>query len=318
MLASCEYLPQELFECYTESCEIYPVDDDEVPLDIKERDFNQHQFELDGWARWDMPSEDYYDTAQFPEDYTGYDGAEIWKFIHDRIGFHEDPMLVKDEYDADCWKADFNKAVSGLHAMVSAQVVRGMIEKLQDLGDLDPESYQWTDPLVEYERRLGAGGETPEAVENMYFTMMLLLSGVKAARERLLQDCDSGSMMGDDAEAIETVRAILTHPLLDDPNIDAASRRLKDHALQDTNNLWEARMRTRDLMRIMNCVQCNKCRFHGKISTLGLSTALQLTLGNQGTGCDVAKIKRVELAALVTTMGKFASGIELCYEMQTL
>ena len=31
MLASCEYLPQELFECYTESCEIYPVDDDEVP-----------------------------------------------------------------------------------------------------------------------------------------------------------------------------------------------------------------------------------------------------------------------------------------------
>lgn len=30
ILASCEYIPQELFECYTESCEIYPVDDDEV------------------------------------------------------------------------------------------------------------------------------------------------------------------------------------------------------------------------------------------------------------------------------------------------
>jgi len=30
ILASCEYLPQELFECYTESCEIYPVDEDEV------------------------------------------------------------------------------------------------------------------------------------------------------------------------------------------------------------------------------------------------------------------------------------------------
>ena len=322
MLASCEYIPQELFECYTESCEIYPVDDDEVPSDIKECDFNQHEFELDGWARWDMPTEDYYDTAQFPEDYTGYDGSDVWKFIHERIGFHEDPMLVKDEYDADCWKADFNKAVSGLHAMVSAQVVRGMIEKLQesDGEELDPESYQWTDPMVEYERRLGAGGETPEAEENMYFTMMLLLSGVRAARERLLQEfCNSGSMeMMGDAEACDTLRSILSHPLLDDPNIDAASRRLKDHALQDTNNLWEARMRTRDLMRIMNCVQCNKCRFHGKISTLGLSTALQLTLGNQGTGGDVAKIKRVELAALVTTMGKFASGIELCYEMQGL
>ncbi len=30
ILASCEYMPQELFECYAETCEVYPVDDDEV------------------------------------------------------------------------------------------------------------------------------------------------------------------------------------------------------------------------------------------------------------------------------------------------
>lgn len=30
MLGSCEYMPQELFECYSETCEIYPVDQDEV------------------------------------------------------------------------------------------------------------------------------------------------------------------------------------------------------------------------------------------------------------------------------------------------
>jgi hypothetical protein len=30
ILASCEYMPQELFECYTESCEIYPEDESEV------------------------------------------------------------------------------------------------------------------------------------------------------------------------------------------------------------------------------------------------------------------------------------------------
>ncbi len=30
MLASCEYMPQELFECYSETCEIYPVDEEEV------------------------------------------------------------------------------------------------------------------------------------------------------------------------------------------------------------------------------------------------------------------------------------------------
>jgi hypothetical protein len=30
ILASCEYMPQELFECYTETCEIYPEDEDVV------------------------------------------------------------------------------------------------------------------------------------------------------------------------------------------------------------------------------------------------------------------------------------------------
>ena len=30
ILASCEYMPQELFECYTETCEIYPEDEDAV------------------------------------------------------------------------------------------------------------------------------------------------------------------------------------------------------------------------------------------------------------------------------------------------
>lgn len=62
-MASCEYIPQELFECYTESCEVrsssaiksleslieqdlnrnkvYPVDDEDVPEDIKTADFDE-------------------------------------------------------------------------------------------------------------------------------------------------------------------------------------------------------------------------------------------------------------------------------------
>lgn len=30
MLGSCEYMPQELFECYSQMCEVYPVEDDAV------------------------------------------------------------------------------------------------------------------------------------------------------------------------------------------------------------------------------------------------------------------------------------------------
>jgi hypothetical protein len=32
ILASCEYMPQELYECYTQTCEIYPEDGDQVRI----------------------------------------------------------------------------------------------------------------------------------------------------------------------------------------------------------------------------------------------------------------------------------------------
>jgi len=307
ILASCEYMPQELFECYSESCEIYPVEEEEVPDVVKKADAEEHDFELDGWARWDMPTDDYYDTMEFPEDFTGYDGSEVWQFIHNRICFSE----VKE--DDEEWKADFNKAVSGLHSMISAQVIRGLDKKVEDGEDVS--QHPWTDPAVEFARRLGLNGETPHALENLYFTYMLLLTAVAKSRDRFLRDCDSGKI---DQEAASSLRPILEYPLLNEPTIQIASKKLHDHAVKDecaVSALWEARMRTRELMRIMNCVQCNKCRFHGKVSVLGLSTALQILLGRSGEGGDPTRVHRVELAALMTCVGKFAESVHYCSKM---
>lgn len=305
MLASCEYLPQELKECYSETCEIYPVDEDQVPANIKEVDAEEHDFEIDGWGRWDMPTDDYYDTMDFPEDYTGYDGAEVWTFIHDRICFDG------YEYDDDHWKADFNKAVSGVHSMISAQIIRGIQDRVESGQGFSSEE-KWTDPAKEFERRLGPQGDTPLAMENLYFCYMLCLSAANKVRERLLQDCDSGRI-----EAAQDLRPILDFPLLENSSVEAASRKLHDHAVQDSasaSQLWEARMRTRELLRIMNCVQCNKCRFHGKIAMMGFSTALQILVGKTGEGGDAKRVHRVELAALMTTLYKFSRALETCQQ----
>mmetsp|Transcript_1079 Transcript_1079/g.1699 ORF Transcript_1079/g.1699 Transcript_1079/m.1699 type:complete len:391 (-) Transcript_1079:818-1990(-) len=304
MLGSCEYMPQELFECYSQSCEIYPVDEDEVPNDIMAKDSEEHDFELDGWARWDMPSEDYYDTDQFPESYTGYDGAIVWKFIHERICFN----VNEDDED---WKADFNKAVSGLHSMISAQVIKGIEEKLEE-GD---DEVAGMNVQAEFQRRLSVRGETPHALENLYFGYMLMLSAVNVAKSRILSDCAADRIHSDEAALLQT---ILSSPLLENPSVKVAYQKLHDHAVKDEYSksaLWEARMRTRDLMRIMNCVQCNKCRLHGKISVLGVSTALQILLGRTGEGGDPTRIHRVELAALLTTVAKFSNAIEFCARM---
>jgi hypothetical protein len=344
MLASCEYMPQELFECYTETCEIYPVDeiDDEtgeeiIPPTIRKLDIQEFDFDIDGWARWDMPSDDYYDITDFQEEFTAYDGSEVWKFIHTKIAFElEDDTVLHDS-----WKQDFNKAVSGMHSMISAHIVQGIQAKI-DNGEEFDEECQWTNPQQEYIRRLSSKGSTPHAIENMYFTFMLLLSAVQSSREYLLSPDSTnnfGCMENDtecDMRVSTMIQSVLSSPLLQNDHnseesidinqkIGVAFSNLHDHAIKDEqskHNLWEARMRSRELLRIMNCVQCNKCRLHGKIAAMGLSTALQLLLGKSGNGIEVEdtnyfkKIHRVELAALLTTLEKFSNAIEFCVDME--
>ena len=280
-----------------------------IPKAIRVKDMEESDFELDGWARWDMPSEDYYDTQAFQEGYTGYDGAEVWKFIHNKICFEG------YGYDDDHWKADFNKAVSGLHSMISAQVVRGIRDKANE-GEEFAKDEIWRDPAKEFARRLGPKGDTPLALENLYFCFMLLLTATAKAKNRLMEDCRKGRI---DPDAVDDLQAVLSSPLLAHKSVNVASLKLHDHAVKDSDSvesLWEARLRCRDLLRIMNCVQCNKCRLHGKIAVLGLTTAMQILVGQTGEGGDPKKVHRVELAALMTTLHKFATAIKFCQEMQ--
>ena len=167
---------------------------------------------------------------------------------------------------------------------------------------------------MEFDRRLSTSGETPQAMENLYFAYMLFLSAAAKVKGKLLVDCQSGKI---DGESAPILQAFLDMPILNDPAVGAVASTLQSHAAQDATNLWEARMRTRDLLRVMNCVQCNKCRLHGKIAMMGLSTALQIHLGHDGQGvADVNKIHRVELAALVSTVYKLSRAVEFCKQMR--
>ena len=265
-------------------------------------DANECDFKLDGWARWDMPSDDYYDIKAFPEGYTGYNGREVWDVIHNKICFQG------FQFHDDHWKADFNRAVSGLHSMISAQVNRGIQERV-DSGQTFTDDEVWRDPNAEFQRRLSPQGENPLALENLYFAYMLVLKAVSKVKHLLLNDAQTGKISGQD------LALILNDPILDDASVGVASSILHDHAVKDADSkatLWEARMRARELVRVMNCVQCNKCRLHGKISTMGLSTALQILVGDDGEGGDMSSLHRVELATLVATLHKFSTAVDFC------
>ena len=87
------------------------------------RDENEYEFELDSWARWDMPSDytEYYSLRGTPSGYTEYNGSRIWRFIHQKICFQREVQDLENG-----WKRDFNRAISGMHAAVACHIVEDL------------------------------------------------------------------------------------------------------------------------------------------------------------------------------------------------
>ena len=117
LLAGCSYMPPQDEPCGLDACESDPVDD-EGPDGMRERDEDEYEFELDAWARWDMPSDftEYYDVTALGEGNTQYEGSRVGKFIHQKICFQRDLEALEHG-----WTRAFNRAIAGMPAAVDAR-----------------------------------------------------------------------------------------------------------------------------------------------------------------------------------------------------
>lgn len=281
LLSSCGYMPTNEEPCGLDACEIDPAE--EVPEAMMARDNDEYEFELDSYGRWDQPSDfsEYYDLRVQKEQNTGYDGRRVWRFIHQKISFQREV-----EEGANGWKRDFNRAISGMHAAVDAQI-------LNDIGVTE-------EGLDEYRRRLR---DEPGAITNLYFAYMLTLCALLEMQDRL----NSCNYLGEGDRIRPIMQQLTGAALLSDPSVQRAAQNLKEHAMEPDACVWKVRLRTRDLLRVMNCVQCNLCRLHGKVMSMGVASCLQVLLGKDGSGDDPTRLDRVELGCLMATCIKFGN-----------
>lgn len=301
MLAGCAYIDEELEECDMDSCEILPIEP--TPDALLARDASERTFELDSWARMDVPSADYYDLVAYPEDYTGYNGSHVWRFAYDQLGF--------GDQTSHGWRAVFDRTVSGVHASVSCHVCDGAE---------DDESC-----AREFERRLGSH---PDRLANLDFALCLVACAVAEARSWLPgYDFDVG--LPEDAQRATTlVQKLLAQEVLADPALREAAAALREDAATATEciinrnveaewleekGIWQMRQRSRAMLRAMDCVQCGVCRLHGKVCWLGVATALKLIYTHDQA--PNKPLARVEVAALLVALEKLASSARFAAEM---
>jgi len=285
-MTPCMYFPTEDEGCDLDRCEITAVSDRDVPPALLERDLNEYDFRIDGWSRKHMPScfTRYFDLRTCQSRDTGYDGSRVWRFIHTKICFNkrlDDP--------ASHYKRDYNRAISGMHAAVHAEI-------LNDLG-LTKEG------CAEYRRRLR---DEPGAITNLYFAYMLTLCALHDCRARL----DTCGYLGDGEIVRPLMQQLTSAELLSETAVQRASRNLRSHAASSSAEVWRMRMRHRDLTQMMGCVQCDLCRVHGTVMCLGLGATMQVLLGSDGRGGDHMVLDRVQVASLVTTAAKFGAACE--------
>ncbi|KAH8053347.1 ERO1-like protein [Aureococcus anophagefferens] len=176
MLANCAYIGGAVDECEFDACEVLP--EEPAPLDLLERDGGERTFELDAWARFDLPSEDYYDLEAYPEGYTAYDGSHVWRFIYDNLSFAGSTKTrrtciggICPEDDENGWRAVFDRSISGMHASIACHVV-------DDFSEDDDEC------LAEFRRRLQPEAH-PERLRNLNFAFSLVLTALREARGAL-------------------------------------------------------------------------------------------------------------------------------------
>jgi len=186
-----------------------------------------------------------------------------------------------------------------MHTSVNCHILQDIEDKIEE-GDASVAALDYNE---EFTRRLGIDTDEP-FVNDLYFSYMLVLTAIQLATPRLLADCANGSIQAPE------LPSLLDHPIFKLPTTAVASDALVRHSSQSVPALWKIRMRSREMMRIMNCVQCGRCRLHGKITVMGVSTALQILVGNEACGGDPMALKRVELAALIATLSKFATAID--------
>ena len=288
LITPCMYFPTTESTCEIDRCHIESVREADVPPELLRRDLSEYGFTIDGWCRKDMPSDftEYFDLRRCRSRDTGYDGSYVWRFIHEKICFTK-----RLEQPGSEWKRDYNRAVSGMHSAVHAEII-------SSLG-ATPEG------RAEYRRRLR---DQPGAITNLYFVYMLTLCALHDSRARL----DSCNYFEDSRDQpIRTlVRQLTSSELLRDEAVQRAANNLRAHAASPSAEVWRMRMRHRDLKQIMGCVDCNLCRVHGTVMCLGLGATLQVLLGSDGRGGDPLALDRVQLAALVTTAAKFGAACE--------
>lgn len=261
-----------------------------------------------------------------PERNTGYNGSHIWQAMYNENCFEVGNNIPRGRYGQPagmCYEERvLYRLLSGWHASTSISIYKNFFApgtKVKGKWSPNPERY------------MESLGQHPDRVKNLHFSFVVMLRAVKKAAPFLNtysystgNDKESEKVRGLMARLLDSQVLSLCSPLFDAFDETRLFRNvsLTDYAEQRAAAEQRSRLKRQfksvfqNITVLVDCVQCQRCRLHAKLFSLGLGSALKILLTPQEL--IPLTTSRDEVVALVNTLWKLSESMEDAKELTRL
>lgn len=236
----------------------------------------------------------YVDLLGDREEYTGYQGQKIWNEL-----YQNDCLRSA----GDCAGSDFMyRMVSGMHASVSSHLSEYYIE----FGRFGRDKIVYANDALYFQKV----GRHADRLRNLVFAVQTMLRVVVRYVDVIGGfKIDTGDFNADmkTKQLLQRLIGILSHQKdlpFDDRAVFGAQgnqEQMRSAYLRHFTNMT----------RLMDCVDCMKCKAYGKMQILGLSSGLKILLRKDDT-----TLTRNELVALINTLNKWTESLQIIDRMR--
>lgn len=231
----------------------------------------------------------YVDLIIDKEQYTGYQGQDIWNKIYQEncLGFSQRCNNNQILY----------QIISGMHTSVSSHISEHFIDWENNITYPNTEMYY---KMV---------GSDSRRLSNLFFAWEVLVQGylryydvisrMSIRTQHFRSDVRTQTQLGRIWEILADYPE--QELLINDFTLESGQLDTKEVFLRYFTNIT----------RLMDCVECIKCKVYGKLQIMGMGTALRILLNPQQ-----GELTRNELVSIVNTLNKWTESIVIFTRMQ--
>mmetsp|Transcript_120085 Transcript_120085/g.299554 ORF Transcript_120085/g.299554 Transcript_120085/m.299554 type:complete len:1223 (-) Transcript_120085:541-4209(-) len=243
-----------------------------------------------------------------PERNTGYNGSHIWEAMYNENCFEVGSGLPRGRFGGEpgmCYEERvLYRLLSGWHASTTISITKNYYAPgTRQKGSWAPNVDMYMEVL----------GSRPERTKNLHFSFVVMLRAIKKAGTFLNTYRYSTGDGHEDGSTKNLVGRLLDSQVLSvcSPLFDAFDEtRLFRGTSSEQRSQLKRQFKSvfQNITVLVDCVQCQRCRLHAKLFSLGLGSALKILLTPPELIPQTTS--RDEVVALVNVLWKLSEAME--------